>query len=205
MHRKKIALLVAATLTASNAQAFWGVGDVTYDPSSYSELLSIFGQLEQTYQTTMDTYRTMSDMEATLRRTYADYEEVRNINLSQSVKHFNFRGIETRISDLGHDLTKVQGMADLDGYQQSQLDNIGDLKRLQQVQQATDDNASTAAAGISKKGADVITAQSTAALASFAAETASDRRIEDINRNTAAKIQADSMSSPRSLIQAIKH
>ena len=202
--RKKIALLVAATLMASNAQAFWGVGDVTYDPTSYSELVAILEQLQNTYDSTMNTYHSMSSMESTIKRTYDDYQQVRNLNLSQSVKHADFRGIESRINNLHSDLATAQNLTDQSGYQQSQLDNIKDLQRLQLMQQATDENASTAAAGIDKKGADVITAQSTAALASLAAEAASARRIEDINRTTAAKVQADAMSSPRSLIQAIK-
>ncbi len=163
----KIAVLVAATLTASNAQAFWGVGDVTYDPSNYGQQTLVLSQLADTYKTMMDSYNTMRSMEATLKQTSDDYELIRNMNLKDSVKRFDFSGIEHRINYLTQDLGKVSDMTDLSGYQKLQMDNINDLKRLQLMQQATEENVSTAAGGTSKQSADVITAQSTATLASL--------------------------------------
>jgi predicted mannosyl-3-phosphoglycerate phosphatase (HAD superfamily) len=200
---KRITLFLAATLTASNAHAFWGVGDVTYDPSAYGELVAIVAQLKEMYQATTDSLDSMRSMESTLKNTYRDYEEVRNINLKQSVKRLDFSGIEHQINTINRDMNTLQDKAGLSGYQQAQTSHINDLKRLQQVQQATEESASAAAGGISKRDADVITAQSTATLAALAAEAAGDRRVTAMNRDAAARQQADMMDATSQAMKAI--
>ena len=205
--RTRIAVLLSATLLSSGtAQAFWGVGDVTYDPSNYSELLAIFAQLEDTYKTTMDSYRTMTSMEATIRQTREDYQQIRNFKLSHSIRHMNFRELDQRVKTLTQDVGSLQDKTANGDYGLTQLDNIQDLNRLQLVQEATDENANFAASGIKTQGdADVVTAQSTATLASLAAEAASERRVENIGRNVAAKAQADAFKNQGTLINALKH
>src|SRR4051812_30563846 len=82
--RKGRVILAAAALVLAvvpNANAFWGIGDVTFDPSNYAVAGENLAQLEQMYDTMMKQFDRMDKMQQTISRAAEAYDRLTNLDL----------------------------------------------------------------------------------------------------------------------------
>lgn len=201
MKKTRIVTAVAAALVfhATSARAIIGVGDISFDPTVYGELVEVWTTLQEMYKTTKKQLDNVIEIQRTMDRAYKSYEEMRNFDLKEAYhRATNFRkaGDNARI---GERLRVLRGNVDRVGsevnydvnFLNSQRKRIMDLERLELVQKASEKNLDHVATDTDPTKAAVVTAQSTAVLAQLATEAAATHTDDAVAKEQAAKTQAD--------------
>ena len=169
------------------AQAFLGVGDISFDPSSYGELVSIYSELQQAYSTLNHELAALQDIKDMTSRAQQTINSVRNkdyvalaTSLVPSTAIDGLAATRSRIETL---LAKDPGNSASYGIE---LDQLSAMAQLRQLQSAAGHNLQRSALDLGPRDSSQVTAQSTAALAALAAAEAQRQSAQ-----AAASAQAD--------------
>lgn len=167
-------LVIALLVVSSPAHAFWGMGDVTFDPSSYGELISLYEQAQQAWDTAKSTLDSMQKVENTINQARQGVEALENFNLKQAAQQLaNGGGIgasSDKIAALRSEMSNVEGtVGGNTSYVKYQLQRINNLEKLSALQDQSAKNLGIASAQTSADQNTKLTAQSTSTLATLAA------------------------------------
>lgn len=202
---KRFAGVMLLSALALPAHAFWGMGDVTYDPTAVAEITKNLEEMKKIYQAARDQIDGLSKIERTIKDAQQAYETLSSGDL-QSV-----------VSGMQMDTGNVKSAADLRArfadmeskggravnymeYQLSLIDRLGDLGKLQKAS-ASNLGQATNKSTVGTNSA--ITAQSTAALAALAAAE-EQRNVEDeLQRQKAEKNMQDDLAKSGKLYEAL--
>ncbi len=170
MKARSILLSAALLCAAGPAQAFLGIGDVSFDPQSYGELVSIYGALQQSAVTLAGQLQTLRTLRAMEQHAQQTYQQIRDRNyhalaggLSSPLAADGLQAVRVRIRAL-----MASDPADA-GACRIELQQLDGLRRLQRLQQAAARNVAHASTDLSGRASARVTAESTATLAALAA------------------------------------
>ncbi len=191
---KAAPLLLAAALlgAASPARAFLGIGDVSFDPQSYGELVSIYNQLQQSAATLDGQLRTLRKLQTMTTRAQQSYRQVRDRKL-----HALAGGLGVPLAGanggLGAVRLRIEGRRAADpadaGVYAIELRQLAGLQQLQSLQQAAAGNVERSATDLGVRASARVTAESTATLAALAA-LAQQRRCAAALQRARAQVDA---------------
>ncbi|MHB8454003.1 MAG: hypothetical protein ACYDDO_04740 [Acidiferrobacterales bacterium] len=168
------------------AWAFLGIGDVSFDPTNYGELVSIYSELEQSYTTLSNQLQTLQDLKSITTQAQQSYDSIRNKDyyalagrLAPALKLDAVSATQARIEAL---LNKDPANRPAYEIELRQLKNIAALMKLQG---AASQNLNGASRDLNSRDSGQVTAQSAATLAALAAAEARSHSIK-----TAGQAQA---------------
>jgi DNA-binding ferritin-like protein len=201
----KLLVFILATTAISPAHAFWGVGDITFDPTTYGEVSALYKQTTELYETAKKQLDGLASIEKTIREAQQAYESLANTDLKQVVKGLKpDKDSGKSIGALRAELERVgNGMGQNAGYIRFQLSRITQLENLELLKKASAANTEQATGKMNAATAERITAQSAATLASLAAAEEQRRVQEDYAHAAAAKAVVDNLNNSNKVYEAM--
>lgn len=199
-----VALLVSALFT-SRAYAVFGVGDISFDPTVYSEVAALYQQTKELYDTAKKQLDGLASIEKTIREAQQAYESLANTDLKQVVKGLKpDKDSGKTIGAMRAELERVgNGVGQNAGYIRFQLSRITQLENLELLKKASAANTEQATGKLNAATAERITAQSAATLASLAAAEEQRRVQEDYAHAAAAKAVVDNLNNSNKVYEAM--
>lgn len=203
--KKTIAFVVCLAFTAP-AHAFLGIGDVTFDPSTYGEVVKQYEQMMKLYENAKGQLDKLASIEKTINDAQTAAQTLGSFNLktATSALRQNTNSIKSA-ADLRAAVANTEGgVANNASYVQYQLYQINQLDQLAALQKASADNAQQAASkGTSTATSQAIAAQSSATLAALAAAQEQRRIQEETQRGISAKAALDNMKNSGKVYEAM--
>lgn len=203
--KKLRASLMAAFLCASQpAYAVFGIGDVTFDPTTYGAVVKQFEEMQKLYSTAKSQLDKISKIEQTIKDAQQAYETLSSADLRQSLTGYSSSPIRSA-ADLRAALAEMENRGTATaGFVQYQLSVIKQVEDLELLKKSSASNADEAAkAGTNTATNTAITAQSSATLATLAAAEASRKAREDAERAMLAKEAINGVSQAPGLYKAM--
>lgn len=207
---KRRTLAVAAlvvTLYQPPAQALFGVGDLSFDPTVYAELVSIYDQGKELFDTAKKQLSSLADIQKTINEANQAYESLVNMDLKKLSNDLAPRGTDgssNRFAAMRSELDRIQSTAEGSvSYVQYQQQRLKNLESLELLQTASASNTERASSKTNAATSAQITAQSTSTLAALAAAEEQRRVEEDIGREHGRRIEKDAIISTGSIYKAI--
>lgn len=203
---KKLIVFVFAALVANPALAFLGIGDLTFDPTTYGEVAKQYEQAVKLYDTAKQQLDGLAKIEKTINDAQTAYETLGSMNLKSAAAGLtgntnNIKSAAQLRAALANTESGVNRSAGYIQYQLYQLDQLDNLAKLQKAQAA---NAGQAADGKPNAATSAaITAQASAATAALAAAAEQRRVQDDITRTAAAQSQIDNLNSSGKVYEAM--
>ncbi len=198
MRRAWLALTFALLLGSAPAQAFWGIGDVVYNPTEYGQFAKTIQQGKQLYDASVKQLDNLASIEKSINDANQAYQNLRSLNLSQlwaNLQPGGLQGTTTPIATLRAEIENTQNGAAHDAaYVQYELEQLDQIDKLAAVQRAAaGDNHTVTAPGAAPNPAQSaqITAASTSALAALAASEERRRTERDSARAMAQQGEID--------------
>ena len=205
-----LTLLGGVALTTP-AQAFWGIGDVTFDPTAYGELVAHGKQLMDTYKTITDQLDRLDRMQHTIQAASEAYDRLSNVDLHAMAEGLNpgryFKyanndnGIRMMRAALGN--MKASGQNDR-AFINGQLSRIEDLESMAGLQAAAANNTEHASTDLDVRRSSQIAAQSTSVMAALASTEAQRRQQADMALSQERQQQSDLISESAKLYSTMK-
>jgi len=188
-------LCIGGLMATTPANAFWGIGDVTFDPTNYAELVAHGKQIMDLYNSAMQQLDRLSKIQDTISKAYSAYDRLTNIDLHSMADGLkpgqymkNSRGTQV-INDARSELGRLKGNAQGDVYYvKDQLSRLDDLEKMIGLQSVAADNAKQASTDLDQRKSSQITAQSTSVLAALASAE-EQRRQEQVVAQSAEQQQ----------------
>ncbi len=188
MNKRILAAIVVLSLSGiPPAHAILGIGDVSFDPTNYGELVSIYSELQQSYTTLTNQLETLQDLRSLIARAQQSYDSVRNKDyyalaprLAPALADHRLAAARARIEAL-----LQKDPANRPAYE-IQLRQLGNIAALTKLQGAASRNVGAASGDLDQRDSGQVTAQSTATLAALAATEARERTIQ-----AAGQVQAN--------------
>ena len=201
----KFLIIMFSSMFVSPAHAFWGVGDITFDPTTYGEVSALYKQTKELYDTTKKQLDGLASIEKTIKDAQQAYDSLANTDLKQVVKGFRpDKNSGKSIGAMRAELERVgNGVGQNAGYIRFQLSRITQLENLALLKKASAANTEQATGKMNAATAERITAQSTSALASLAAAEEQRRVQEDYAQAAAAKAVVDNLNHSNKVYEAI--
>lgn len=175
MTLKKIttAAACAAVIAAAPAHAVLGVGDVSFDPQTYAQLVQMMEQMEKAYTVATKQLDRLVQIQDAIREAERTYDDVVNTDLdamAKSLKPSKGLGADRdKLQRLRDELERSKNGAGANvGYIKYQMERIDNLLKLSDLQEAGGRNLSKASTNLGDRDSARVTAQSTAALAALA-------------------------------------
>lgn len=207
---KRRTLAVAAlvvTLYQPPVQALFGVGDLSFDPTVYAELVSIYDQGKELFDTAKKQLSSLADIQKTINEANQAYESLVNMDLKKLSNDLAPRGTDgssNRFAAMRSELDRIQSTAEGSvSYVQYQQQRLKNLESLELLQTASASNTERASSKTNAATSAQITAQSTSTLAALAAAEEQRRVEEDIGREHGRRIEKDAIISTGSIYKAI--
>ncbi len=171
------------------AHAFLGVGDVSFDPQSYGELVSIYGELQQSAATLDDQLHTLKVLRIQMQRAQQSDPRVRNPRLNALASALGGVSPSVPLSALK---TRIDALRAADpagaGVYAVELQQLAGLRQLARLRQAADSNVRQSTTDLGVRASARLTAQSTATLAALAVMAQQRARVSALQQ---ARGQAD--------------
>jgi hypothetical protein len=165
-----------ALLVSAPAYALFGVGDVTFDPTTYAEVVKNTQQLVDLYHSAMQQLDRLSKMQQAMAEAGEAYDTVSNLNLHQMAKSLNPKTYmqntngKNQLQQMRSAIYNAGSAAQQDvSFVKGQMQRIQDLETMMGLQDAASENLSKASTDLDIRRSGQITAQSTSALAALAA------------------------------------
>lgn len=205
MKKTTLAVCIAAAFAVSPARAFWGIGDVTFDPTNYAEALKQLEEMKKLYNTAKQQVDNLVKIERTIRDAQEAYKLLASGDIKSAMGQLKVDpGNLKSAAGLRAELANLEGKGSQNAeYVKYQLSLIGQLENLQALQKASSTNAQQSTGQMNQATAATVTAQSTAALAALAASEERRRVQEEYERQKAAKQVVDSLDDAGSVYRAI--
>lgn len=179
MKTAAVALAAALICASAPARAFLGIGDVSFDPQSYGELVSIYDELQQSSVTLHSQLQTLRQLKAMTERAQQTYQRIRDKNY-----HALAGGLSSpsgqAAAGLQAERARIEALISSDpadaGAYRVELAQLDGLRQLQALQQAAAHNVAHSATDLGGRASARVTAESTATLAALAAMAQQRRR-----------------------------
>ncbi len=201
----KFLVVIFSAMFVSPAHAFWGVGDITFDPTTYGEVSALYKQTTELYNTAKKQLDGLASIEKTIKDAQQAYDSLANTDLKQVVKGLRpDKNSGKTIGAMRAELERVgNGAGQNVGYIRFQLSRITQLENLALLKKASAANTEQATGKMNAATAERITAQSTSALASLAAAEEQRRVQEDFAQAAAAKAVVDNLNHSNKVYEAM--
>ena len=187
---KPLASLVAILALIAlpmNARAIFGVGDISFDPTVYAEIIKLYEQGKELYKSAMDQLDRLDKMQRTIAEAHQAYDRLVNVDVHKMAedlkpgKYMKYANGENRFRLMRAELSNLRDGIEGDvGFIQGQLGRIDALETLVGVQNAAAGNMQAAAKDLDDRRSNQITAQSTATLSALAAAEAQRHQQQDM-------------------------
>ena len=205
MRKTKLAACILAAFAVSPANAFWGIGDVTFDPTNYAELVKQLDQMKKMYETAKTQVEGLMKIERTIKDAQQAYKIIASGDLKTAMGQLKVdpgnlktaAGLRAELANL-----ESKGTQNVE-YVKYQLSLVGQLENLQALQKASSTNAQQSTGQMNVGTAAAVTAQSTATLAALAAAEEQRRVQEQYEKQKAAKQVVDGLDDASGLYKAI--
>lgn len=172
------------------ANAFWGVGDITFDPTSYGQLISIYQQGVKMYKSSIETLDTMQNIKKTIEEAKSGVDELKNINLKKmgtDLTSLNLKSSD-KLNALRSHLYGLDGTLNGNSnFIQYQLQRVKNLETLAGLQEQSAKNLVKASDKTSADANTKLTAQNTAVIATLLAAEQQRKVEQDITAVDSAK------------------
>ena len=201
----KFLIFIFSAMFVSPAHAFWGVGDITFDPTTYGEVSALYKQTTELYDTAKKQLDGLASIEKTIKDAQQAYDSLANTDLKQVVKGLKpNKDSGKTIGAMRAELERVEnGVGQNAGYIRFQLSRITQLENLELLKKASAANTEQATSKMNAATAERITAQSAATLASLAAAEEQRRVQEDYAHAAAAKATVTNLNNSKSVYEAM--
>jgi hypothetical protein len=179
-------LLLFFSVCSTPAYAFWGVGDVTFDPTTYGEVMNLYNQTVKLWNTAKESLNTLNQVQQTLNQAKEGVDALKNFNLKQTAGNLvaGGNGGSDKINALRAEMSNVEGgISGSTSYISYQTQRITNLQNLEKLRKESAKNLSKASDTTSSDANGKITAQSTSTMAALAA--AEEQRKEEQDMATA--------------------
>ena len=187
---KPLASLVAILALIAlpmNARAIFGVGDISFDPTVYAEIIKLYEQGKELYKSAMDQLDRLDKMQRTIAEAHQAYDRLVNVDVHKMAedlkpgKYMKYANGENRFRLMRAELSNLRDGIEGDvDFIQGQLSRIDALETLVGVQNAAAGNMQAAAKDLDDRRSNQITAQSTATLSALAAAEAQRHQQQDM-------------------------
>ncbi len=202
---KKYFIFAFAFLLANPAHAFWGVGDITFDPTSYGEISALYKKTIEMYENAKKQLDGLASIEKSIKDAQASYDTLANTDLKQVAAGLRPDSNNTKTAaGLRAELARMEGGADQNaGYIRYQLARIQQLENLELLKKVSASNTSQSTGNINQATKESITAQSTATLAALAAAEEQRRVQDDYARAAGVQATVDNLNNSKKVYEAI--
>jgi len=202
---KRLLAFVFALAVANPAHAFWGVGDITFDPTSYAQLTKQYQQAVELYNNAKKQLDGLASIEKTINDAQRAYETLASTNLKTVASGFSLHSGDSKTAaGLRAQLAGMEnGTAQTAGYISYQLSQLNQLDNLALLQKASASNLNQAGGKINPTEAASITAQSSSTIAALAAVEAQRRQQEDIAKTAAAQAEINNLDNAKTVYKAM--
>jgi chaperonin cofactor prefoldin len=182
-----------------------GVGDITFDPTSYAQLTKQYQQAVELYNNAKKQLDGLASIEKTIKDAQMAYDTLASTNLKTVASGFSLNsgdsktaaGLRAQLAGIENGTTQSAGYL---SYQLSQLDQLDNLALLQK---ATASNLKQSGGKINPTEAASITAQSSSTIAALAAVEAQRRQQEDIAKTAAAQAEINNLDNAKTVYKAM--
>ena len=204
------ALSAAGLLTAGPANAFWGIGDVTFDPTNYAELVAHGKQIMELYNSAVQQLDRLNKMQETIAQASAAYDRLTNIHLHQLADNLNpgqymknASGLDTiRATRAALYNLKASTTGDV-SFVTGQLSRLDDLESLVGLQSVAANNAKDASTDLDVRKSSQIVAQSTSVMAALATAEEQRRQQDAIAQTQEHQQQHDMLGASAEMYHAL--
>jgi len=202
---KRLLAFVFTLAVANPAHAFWGVGDITFDPTSYAQLTKQYQQAVELYNNAKKQLDGLVSIEKTIKDAQMAYDTLASTNLKTVASGFSLNSGDSKTAaGLRAQLAGMEnGTTQTAGYLSYQLSQITQLENLALLQKASASNLKQAGGKINPTEAASITAQSSATIAALAAVEAQRRQQEDIAKTAAAQAEINNLDNAKTVYKAM--
>ena len=206
-HRVLAVAALVVTLYQPPAHALFGVGDLSFDPTVYAELVSLYEQGKEIFDNAKKQLSSLADIQKTINEANQAYESLVNMDikkLSGDLAPRSTDGSSNRFAAMRSELDRIQstagGSAAYVQYQQQRLKN---LESLDLLQNASASNTGRASDKTNVATSSQITAQSSSTLAALAASEEQRRVQEDMALAQSRKAEISNLQGTRNVYDAI--
>lgn len=176
--------VVLSLVVSTPAHAIWGVGDISFDPTTYAEVAKMYDQTVKLYKTTKDQLKTLDDVRTTLLEAKEGVDALQNFDLQKTAKSLKGDGLDgkdNKIGALRGEMSTLEGkLGGTSSYLQYQKQRIANLETLDMLQGESAKNLDKASSKTSAEANSKITAQSTSILATLAAAEEKRKQEQDM-------------------------
>ncbi len=174
-------LFLFLAVCSTPAYAFWGVGDVTFDPTTYGEVANLYKQTVDLWNTAKSSLNTLNQVRQTLNDAKAGVDALKNFNLKQTAGNLTGNGSADKINALRAEMSNVEGgLSGSASYLNYQRQRITNLQNLEKLRGESAKNLSKASDTTSADANGKITAQSTSTMAALAAAESQRKEQQDM-------------------------
>lgn len=202
-------LLIISSLHINTAHAVAGVGDITFDPTTYGAVYDSYEVAKKAYQNAQSMLKKVSDTNKTINDAYKSYDKIKNFDFKRSVNALKFNrtknanGVD-KIDALRSDLSRSWSTTHSDGnFLKYNTQRINDLEELITIQDVSAKNANDANKDIGQKESARITAQSAASIAALQAAREQRDQQEAIRRDMRADYDRKILYDTKNIYRAI--
>lgn len=179
-----VAVALSMALYQPAARAVIGIGDISFDPTVYGELVTIYEQGVKLWETTKQQLDRLSAIQQTINEANRAYESVVNFDIKRLAADLQPRannGTDNRFAAMRGELGRMENtLGSNTRYYQYQTQRIKNLESLELLQEASTKNVERSSSKLNQATADQITAQSTSTLAALAAAEEQRRKQEEM-------------------------
>ena len=202
---KRLIAFVFIAATANPAHAFWGIGDITFDPTTYAEVAKQYEQMLKMYETAKSQLDSLAKIEQTIKEAQRAYDTLASGDIKNVVAGMKLDTHSTKTAaGLRAELANMESHGTQSvSYVNYQMSMIGQLENLAALQKASSNNMQQSTGNPNAATSASITAQSTSTLAALAAAEEQHRVQEDYQKQKAAKMIVDNLQDSTKLYGAI--
>lgn len=176
-------LLFILAVGSTPAYAFWGIGDVTFDPTTFGEVTKMYQQTVQLWNTAKSSLNTLNEVQNILNQAKEGVEALKNFDLKKAAENIEGGGYGSsdKISALRAEISNVAGnLSGSVSYLNYQTQRIKNLQNLETLLGQSAKNLSKASDTTSADANGKITAQSTSLMATLAAAEQQRKEQQDM-------------------------
>jgi hypothetical protein len=202
---KRILVFISALVVACPAHAFLGVGDITFDPSTYGEVVKQYEQVVKLYEAAKQQIDSLAKIEKTIKDAQTAYDTLSHADMKSVAAGLtpNTNNVKTA-AQLRAELARMESAGGQStNYIKYQLYQIDQLDNLATLQKAAASNTDQATGKTNTATDEKITAQSTAALAALAAAEQQRKTQQDIANAASNKALADNLDNASNVYKAM--
>lgn len=199
---------IALALATSPAHALFGVGDLSFDPTTYGEVAALYKQTVELYKTAQGQLDAIREVEKTIKEAQVAYDSVVNSDINKLVDDLKPRKLsdsDDKISALREELSRIDTSAARGAnYYQYQMQKLSNLERLSVLQEVGNTNMQRASGTkINTATTAQVTAQSTSTLAALAAAEEQRKQRQEFSESAAREKERAAFNDSKRIYSAI--